>query len=566
MTSGTSGTSGVSTQGTRTFFFGGASRIDTSALIEAAFQQRVRDADRIDIRVQNNNARSSGFRELQSLSNGVQSALATLRKSYGALASNSSFAKKAGTLTTSANGIDPSRILGVALSTTAVNGTYDLEVVRRATSQKVGSSNYTSATTALGQAGVMQLGVSGGATANVTITAGMNLNDIASAINAQSATNGVSANVLQTSPGNFQLIVSAAATNKQITNAVVSGGNVFDGLGITAGGVYVDEIQAAQSAQIRLDGVLINRDNNRFDDVITGVEFNLNGQAPGVNMTLTVGSDNSAIKDDILTFVERYNELRAFVRTNQAVNADGTVPEDAVLSKDPILSSLNSTIQGLITSRFGGGGSTLSSLREIGITLDRDNNLIVNEVTLDTALTAKFDEVKNIFESRFTSDNTDFTLLGNTSTLTDANVSFDITYSGGVITGVSANGVGGLFDIDGTSIVGKAGTQYEGLRFAYLGNTNATINFTFNQGFADLAVNSMDRFTNASSGLIEERVAGIEDENEDFQVRADRIRERADEFRERLIDRYGRLEAQIQRSETVLSQIRAILNINNNDN
>jgi flagellar hook-associated protein 2 len=566
MTSGTSGTSGVSTQGTRTFFFGGASRIDTSALIDAAFQQRVREADLIDIRVQNNQARQSSFRELQSLSNDVQASLNILRKSYGALASNSSFAKKAGTLTTSASGVDPSRFLGVALSTTAVNGTYDLEVVRRATSQKVGSSNFTDATTALGQSGVVRLGVSGGTTADITITAGMNLNDIAATINSQTTTTGVGANVLQTSPGNFQLVLSATATNKQITNSVVSGGNVFDGLGITSGGSYANPIQAAQSAQIRLDGVLIDRDNNRFDDVITGVEFNLTGQAPGVNITLTVGSDNSSIKNDILNFVERYNALREFVKTNQAVNADGTVPETAVLSKDPILSSLNSTIQGLITGRFGSGGATLSSLREIGITLDRENNLLVNEVTLDTALTTKFDEVKNIFETRFTSSNNNFTLLGNTSTLTDANVTFDITYSGGAITGVTANGVGGLFDIDGTSIIGKAGTQYEGLRFAYVGNTNASLTFTFNQGFADLAVNSLDRFTSATSGLIETRVNGIDDENEDFQTRADRIRERADEFRERLIDRYGRLEAQIQRSETILSQIRAILNLNNNDN
>ena len=86
------------------------------------------------------------------------------------------------------------------------------------------------------------------------------------------------------------------------------------------------------------------------------------------------------------------------------------------------------------------------------------------------------------------------------------------------------------------------------------------------QGFADLSANALDKFTNAVNGIIKSQTDSLERENTNYNARADRVRERAADFRDRLIERYGRFEALINRNETVLSQIRAILNINKSNN
>lgn len=562
-----SSTSSVSTQGSRTFISGGASKIDTAALIDAAYKQRLAEADKIDVRVQRNVGKQTGFNELQTLARNLQNSFTALRKSYGAVVSETSrFGLKSGTLSTAASGVDVNNLLGVTISNSASAGDNTIRVTRLAKEQIVQGSSYADPTVALGQTGDFSIGLSGGTSVNISVTAGMNLNDLASAINAQSGTTKVAASVELIAPGQSRLVFRALETNKEIITSPVSGDDVLQTVGVKdASNVFTNVVQNFESAQVTVNNITYTRDTNKITDILPGVEFNLKNVSTA-DIRLQIGNDTSAVKDAILDFVENYNALRDFVISQSTVAPDGSVSEDAVLYKDTILSSLNQTIQGLMSRSYGLGGTNLSSLRELGITLDKTNKLIADETKLDDIITNKFDQLKAIFETRFTSSNTQFTLLSNTSGVSTANISFDITHDGTNITGVTANGDNTLFDISGSSITGKAGTIYEGLKFAYIGNTNATITFDMTQGFADLSANALDKFTNAVNGIIKSQTESLERENTNYNARADRIRERADDFRERLIERYGRFEALINKNETVLSQIRAILNINKNNN
>jgi flagellar hook-associated protein 2 len=331
-----------------------------------------------------------------------------------------------------------------------------------------------------------------------------------------------------------------------------------------AGNNLVDVVQAQSSAQFRLNNITYTRDSNTISDILPGVEFKLKNISTA-DVRLQIGNDTSAVKDAVLDFVETYNALRDFIAKNNNVSSDGVVAEDAVLYKDTILSSLGQSMQGLLGQSYGLGGSNLSSLRDLGIKLNRENKLETDESVLDTIISTKFDQLRSIFETRFTSSNSQFTLLSNTATTNFSNVSFDITHDGTNITGVTANGVGGLFDITGGSITGKKGSIYEGLKFAYIGTTNATITFDMTQGFADLAANTLDKFTNIQNGTIKSQNESLDRENTNMNSRADRVRERADDFREKLIERYGRFEALMNRNETTLSQIKAILNSGRNN-
>lgn len=554
-------TGGITTQGTRTFFFGTSSGINTSALIEAAYNQRVAEADKLDTRVTNNTKKYDAYTKLQTLSQAVQTSLTTLRKSYSVLGDvKSSFDSRSATLSSNTS-TDATKILGVAIDAGTPKGSYDIEIVQKAKNHRVASTATADPTVALNQTGTFDVGIPGKTAGTINVTSGMSLNDLAAAINAQSTTTGVSASVLKVSSNSYQLIMSATDTAKEIAVTNVTGSNVLDSIGVTSGGAFVNELQPADQAIVVLDGVTVTRDTNTISDLIDGVELVIAKQEPGTTVTLEIGDDTSKVKDAIVGFVNAYNELRQYIAANQVVT-DGEVSEDAVLFSDVQLKNLTDSVQTLINGSFGSGGTTMATLRELGITQDGDNNFLVDEAKLDVAIVSKFDEVRSIFETKITNANPEFAMLGNSSRLKSANISFDITVSGGVITGVSANGDSSLFDFSGTSITGKAGSIYEGMRFAYIGTSSATISFGLTQGLGDLLDNTLDTFADAVTGSLQSQKISLNDQNKDLSTRAGRVRERADDFRNSLIDRYARFESQIAQSKSVLNQIKAILGTN----
>lgn len=559
-------TNGITTLGNRTFLFGASSGIDTSALIEAAYNQRKAEADKIDIQITKNTAKVSAYSSLQTLGSAVQTALSGLQKNYSVLSSESSFDARAGTLSSSST-TSPTSLVTVAIDPGTPLGNYELEVVAKAQAHRVGGNSTTTDKDAdLNFAGTFDIGVAGGTADTVTVTADMSLSELAAAINDKSSTTGVTASVLKSSKSGYQLILTAADTNKQIEVTNVTGDDVLQNLGVTDGlGAFVNELQTAQGATIVLDNVTITRDDNDFSDLIDGISLNVLNAEPGTKLQLQVTHDTSSVKDDILNFVDTYNELRNFILSQQEIS-DGAVADDAVLFGDTLLKTMTSSIQSLLSGSYGTGGGNKETLAELGISMGSGGVLEVDETVLDDALLNNFDEVRGIFESSATVDNAEFRFVGNTSSTQNMSFAMDITYSGGAITGVSVGGDNTLFEVSGTLIKGKAGTIYEGLSFAYVGTSNATVNIDFSQGFADMFSNSMDSFTSVTSGILQTQKVSLEDQNDTLQARADRVTERAEEYRDKLIDKYAAFEAQIAASQTILAQIQAILDANNNSN
>lgn len=554
----TSSSGGVTTQGSRTFFFGTSSGLNTSALIEAAYAARTAEADKIDIKVTKNTAKNEAYANLQKLGQAVQDSLANLRKNYSLLATDTStFDKRSGTLSSS-NSTDPSKLVTVAIDPGTEMNSYELEIVQKAKAHRIGSDTAGTATAALGYTGTFDLALSGGgASATINITAGMSLTDIATQINASKTTSGVSASVLQVTSGSYQLILSGTQTAKDIVISNVTGTDVMDSVGVTAGGLVKNLLQGSQQAIVELDGIPVTRDNNVIDDLIDGVTLTINNQEPGTFLDLTITADNSALKDDILSFVESYNEFRSFVSTNQTVGSDGSVSEDAVLYRDNYLSGMNLNLQGLLGGIYG-SGVKYDNLRSIGITLNPNNELEVDESVLDDAIANEYDEVQSLFQTTTTSSNTEFRMMSNTSRTQSLNVAIDITHSGAAITNASIGGDSSMFTVSGSLITGVAGTAYEGMTFAYVGTTSTTVNFTMEQGFADLVNSNMKSYTDLVLGSIQSEILDINDQNVLLNTRATRVRERADDFRNALIDKYARFEAQISAAKSVLAQLKAL--------
>ena len=551
--------------GSRIFVSGSSSGIDTNALIDAAVQQRLREADLIDIRIDENLLRSQGYDQLQSLGANVQSSLDALRRSYGFSSTSASvYDQKTGTLSSN-TATDPTSLLNVSIDETAASGTHTIVVREKAREHIITSDPIADPTAALGQNGSFRLRLPGQAQININVTGTDNLNDIAAKINAVTADTGVGAAVVKVNETNYKLVLTGQETGVNIRREGISGDNVLQAIGVLDGAnAYKNTAQTSEKARLTYNGIDIARDDNSFDDLITGVNLDVLNADAGTTITLNIGQDNAGIKSAILDFVDSYNALRDFVLQNQVVNSDGTVPEDVLLANDNLLEQVDNQLQSLFGLNFNTGAQ--ETLAEIGIEFDANNRLTVDELVLDTAIIDDPDVVRNIFQTQYSDDNAEFEILSNTSTQVSLNFALDITTDGTNITNVSVGGDNTLFTFSGGTIKGAVGSIYEGISFAYVGTASTTVNIAFDQGFADLASNTLEGLVNTVDGLIQQEKLAIESTNENLQSRADRVRERAEAYRISLIERYARFESQLNQANGLLNQIRAILGTNDDDN
>ena len=557
--------------GSRTFIFGTSSQLDTQSLINAAVAQKTARADRLDIRVENNNLKFSAYEQAQTLSRNLQTALTNLKGSSRLFDDSTSiFDQRSGSISASGN-VDPFSILDVSVDPNAEIGQYDIEVIQDAKAQVVLTNSVADADADLGY-GVFayRIGLAGGSVYDVQLGAGASLRDIANAINAVSDDSGVKASIIKVSETEYKMSLTAQETNTEIDVNYWYGPKVFKFIGLTDvqdGPPFTNELQAPREAIVSLNGVQVTRDSNTIDDLIDGVVLDIKDEAPGTIITLDIGNDTQGIKDAITGFIDAYNAFKDFVIQNQQVSADGVVADSAVLFSDFALDNLTSGVLSLIGDDFSTNSSVVATLRDMGITLTSANKLAISdEAKLDNAILNNPDEVQGFFSSSATINNSNLGLIRNDTTGGSLDFAMNITYSGGAITNVSVGGNSSLFTINGTSITGNAGTIYEGLQFSYQGTSSATVNISINQGFANRLDSFIDGYSNSVDGIFQTEKATLQDANSDLTAEAAEIRTKAEAFRERQLEKYANFEAQLQALKLLITQIRSILGTNNDDN
>lgn len=557
----------VAQSGSSLYIVGTASGMDTTALVDAAYQQKVAKADTIDLRIEDNLAEIAAYKTLQELGADITSALEKLKASYGYSSTDTSIYEDMTAYLSSNDGTSADSILGVSVDSTAEQASYSIEVIQLAKAEKISSTSQTSKTDALGIDGTFSIALETGTATDIQVTSDMSLQDIANAINSTSSQSGVKASIIKSSDNSYTLVLTGARTGESINVTHVAGDDVLNSLGITDdSGDFSNVIQSAQKAIIEIDGVEAQSTTNSFEDITDGVSITLYGESAGTVFTVEVDYNYSATKDAIVEFVEAYNALRDFVIQNQQVGTDGTVSDDAILFGDNILKSINNQLSSILTASRD-TSSTISNLGDMGITFDEDNKLTISdEETLNSALLNNYEDLRAFFQTSMSADSTSISLLRNTSTNGSMDITLDIvTDASGAITSVTANGDSDAFDISGTRLVGKSGTVYEGLTFAYVGATSKTINISLTQGLADQIYNAMDGYANTTSGTIQSAILQIEGTNTQLDTEADRIRERAEAFRENQIAKYATMETKIQAAENLLKTVRALLGDTSDD-
>jgi flagellar hook-associated protein 2 len=316
-------------------------------------------------------------------------------------------------------------IASASVSASAVPGSYSLSVTQLAQGATLSSGAFSSTTATVGT-GTLNIAV-GSSSFTVKIdTTNNTLSGIAAAINSATGNPGVSATIITGNDG-AHLVLSSQVTGAANTLSVTqSGGDGnLNSIAYTAGatGNGLTQTQAAQDAILTLNGYTYNSKTNAVTTALTGVTINLLAASKsGATTTLTVAADPSGPAGAIATLIKSYNSLIGVV--GQLDQYDATTGTSTPLFGSSLLQGFRSQISSIVTGGIPGaqGSLNLTSLAQIGITVNLDGTLSSDSNQLTTALKNNAAGVTALFTSAKTGIATRL-----------SNVLFEYTSAGGIV-------------------------------------------------------------------------------------------------------------------------------------
>ncbi|AVM72640.1 flagellar filament capping protein FliD [Magnetospirillum gryphiswaldense] len=527
---------------------------DTDALVEAAVSAKLARADTLETKVTANETKIAAYEEMQTLLLAMQDSLQALRADPSSSGQEDDvFLNRTGYLT-SGTSTSADTLLSVTVEDGTELGSHEIEIIQVAKAERLGGSSQSSRSDAADMAGSFTLGGTA-----FTVTADMSLDDIVDTINTETTNTGIKASVIKVSDTEYMMVLTATETNAEITLADTSG-TVLQDLGLVdENGDKADILQAAQPAQVKIDGVTIERDTNEIDDAIDGITLTLYKAESGNTLTLEVDNSLSDIKTQVESLVETYNALRDFVLLNQTTASDGSADESAVLFGDSILRTVSTQLQEALTAAIDE-----ASLASLGLSFDEQNYLEIDEDALDDALLNDLDTIQSLFSFQAATSSGNLSLLRHGDGPESADFTLDITVTDGAISAVSVGGDTSLFTVSGSRIIGAEGSLYEGLTFVFTGSASQSIDVSVSQGIADRMWQAVEEVADEYDGQLAEQITTLEDSNTDLEDRITTIEANAETYRSYLLDKYARIEAKLAEAQSVLDLLEALTNSEDN--
>lgn len=277
--------------------------------------------------------------------------------------------------------------------TLAIAGSYSLKVSQLATSHKLitgAGAGYSGYNAEVGT-GELMLSV-GGNEFSLNIDATNNtLSGIRDAINNAQDNTGVTASIISVDDG-FKLVLTGKETGSENAIAISSSA---PGLAELAGNMQ--EQRAAKDAIIEVDGQIATRSSNSISDVISGVTLDLKVEDPVTVFALDVSIDSKAITDAANDFVKAYNGLMTVVKDLGKYDAGSNVA--GALIGDSTLRSIQSQIRSNVARPVDSASNESNSLALIGITVDRNGVMSLNNSIFSEKLNGNLKSISDIFSS-----------------------------------------------------------------------------------------------------------------------------------------------------------------------
>jgi flagellar hook-associated protein 2 len=273
----------------------------------------------------------------------------------------------------------------VTADNTAAAGSYSISVDNLAMAHKLGSTTaIADSSTVIGNAGD-QMTITIGTESFTVDIGGESLATIQERVNDASGNVGVTAGIVQESDTSVHLVLSSenTGTDNAITvNFTDSGGGaIADPLGMS-------EIQAAEDAQITIDGTYtITRSSNTISDAIEGVSFELLAESASATQ-MSIAQDDSSISSAVSGLVDAYNTLISSISELRS----------GELSGDGTLRLIERQVRNLVGGAMGVDGD-YKYASQVGISFEKDGTLSFDSDELTTALENDRDAVVDLFSN-----------------------------------------------------------------------------------------------------------------------------------------------------------------------
>jgi flagellar hook-associated protein 2 len=357
---------------------GAGSGIDINNLAQGLVDaEKIPQKDRLDAKIAQTEAKITGFSV-------VKFALSELKNAFGKLNDANDFSAivPANTQATT---------FGVTASSTAGAGSYSLEVLQTALAQRSASSSFGSNSEVLNGGAAFSLNLSIAGADPTTIEVSTATPDgVVKAIN--SADLGVTAQIINTGSG-FTIVVSGQTGAQQ---SFTLGSDDGTGTGVT-GLAFDTALQSAADASFKINGLSVTRSSNTVNDVIDGVTLELFANTTGA-ARLDLNRDTTAIKSNISGLVAAYND---FEDTLKILSDRSSEVEEfgGVLAGESLLRTIRNQVRDMLTRTSSTAGSTIQAARDVGLSIDRNGKLNLDESQLDAALQNNFSEVSTMFSA-----------------------------------------------------------------------------------------------------------------------------------------------------------------------
>lgn len=337
----------------------------------------------------------------------LQSALSTFQTAVSSLQTSNSL--QADSATSSNTGI-----LTVTPGSNAVTGSHTVEVDQLAAQQSsittagFATKNVADSKVAVGT-GSLTFTTKSGSSINLTVDSSNNtLQGLANAINNAPGNSFVTASILNVdnvdSSGNVNGTVAKlvlTATNSGTANSFTVSGTDSDGNNTDNAGLsqlfsanLTDQTSAADSI-IKVDGQQATNSSNSISNVLQGITLNLQSASKGTSVNVGVTLNNTAISTAVSNFVTAYNSLGSVI---QGLDAYGGATNGALFGNST-LENIARQLRTMSTDVVSSATSGYNSLAMIGVTVDQNGVMALDNTKLSAALAADPSSVNNVFNS-----------------------------------------------------------------------------------------------------------------------------------------------------------------------
>jgi flagellar hook-associated protein 2 len=283
--------------------------------------------------------------------------------------------------------------VSVSASASASAGTHTVTVTSLATAQRRLSQGFDKSSTPLNSGGgfSLSLSVHGGDPQTIQIADGKDTpGGIVAAING--ANLGVKAQLVNTGEANapYKIMVTGKTGSLNDFTLSASIDPVFAASGGSSGNLFETSLQDATNAVVNVDGMSLTPSTNQLTDLIPGVTLDLYAPTTGA-ASVDLIRDTSDVKTRVAALVKSFNDANTVLNT--VSDPKSTVATyGGSLAGNSVVESVRSQMREMLFKDSTTPSGLRKNLRDLGVSLDKDGVMTLDNAQLDSALSTSFDD------------------------------------------------------------------------------------------------------------------------------------------------------------------------------